>query len=206
MSDPAPPRPDAELKIRLTEAASLLLDEAGPTKLSLREVARRAGVSHAAPYNHFANKEALLATLAVEGWHELDQSMADAQEMADPDPLQQLVATGLGYLRYALHRPAAYKLMMQRRFNAPDALADSLSDCSRSAYDRLLDAIRALRAHRGQPTDDEAVGGDGLIMWALVHGMAGLSIDTGVEGLPADDLRVYRHLLARVDGMFLPAR
>lgn len=204
MPDAAPPRPDAELKTRLTEAASQLLDEAGPTKLSLREVARRAGVSHAAPYNHFANKEAMLATLAVAGWRELDQSMADAQEMADPDPLQQLVATGLGYLRYAFRRPAAYKLMMQRQFNAPEALSDSLSDCSRAAYDRLLDALRALRTDRGQATDDEAVEGDGLIMWALVHGMAGLSIDTGVEGLPSDDMRVYRHLLTRIDGMFRP--
>ena len=194
-------RADNDVKTRLLEAASRLLDEQGPSDLSLRAVARQAGVSHAAPYNHFANKEALLATLAVEGWRALDGSMHDAQQMASPDPFEQLVATGLGYLRFALRRPAAYKLMLQREFAAPD-LANALVDCSTSAYDRLLDAVRGVRAHQDLPLDDQEVNSDALIMWSLVHGMASLSIDSGLEGLPADDLQVYRQLLARVQGMF----
>ncbi len=196
-----PSRHQAELKTRLLEAAAGLLDEEGPSGLSLREVARRAGVSHAAPYNHFANKEALLATLAVDGWRALDQSMQDAQQMASPDPFEQLVATGLGYLRYALRHPASYKLMLQREFAAPD-IAEELMDCSTSPFERLLAAVRALRSQQGFSLDEGEVDTDGLVLWSLVHGMASLSIDAGLEGLPHDDMQVYRQLLGRIRGMY----
>jgi AcrR family transcriptional regulator len=196
-----PSRHQAELKTRLLEAAAGLLDEEGPSGLSLREVARRAGVSHAAPYNHFANKEALLATLAVDGWRALDQSMQDAQQMASPDPFEQLVATGLGYLRYALRHPASYKLMLQREFAAPD-IAEELMDCSTSPFERLLAAVRALRSQQGFSLDEGEVNTDGLVLWSLVHGMASLSIDAGLEGLPHDDMQVYRQLLGRIRGMY----
>jgi AcrR family transcriptional regulator len=203
LSHPSPStaRPDADVKTRLLEAASQLLDEAGPTGMSLREVARRAGVSHAAPYNHFANKEALLATLAVEGWRALDRSMHDAQQMASPTALEQLVATGLGYIRFALQRPAAYKLMLQREFAAP-SLAAELFDCAISPYRRMLTAVRTLREQQGMPTDDPAIDADGLVLWSLVHGMASLSIDSQIEGLPRNDLQVYRQLLMRIEGMY----
>ncbi len=196
-----PSRHQAELKTRLLEAAAGLLDEEGPSGLSLREVARRAGVSHAAPYNHFANKEALLATLAVDGWRALDQSMQDAQQMASPDPFEQLVATGLGYLRYALRHPASYKLMLQREFAAPD-IAEELMDCSTSPFERLLAAVRALRSQQGFSLDEGEVNTDGLVLWSLVHGMASLSIDAVLDGLPHVYMQVYRQLLGRIRGMY----
>ena len=177
----------AEVKTRLFDAAAELLHEAGPSKLSLREVARRAGVSHAAPYNHFENKEALLAALALEGWRALDASMADAQQMADAAPYEQLVATGLGYLRYALQHPAAYQLMHQQEFHS-QAHQDELQDCASGPYRRLLAAVTSLRQAREMSLDDNALQGDCLILWGLVHGLASLSIDTGVEALPSDNI------------------
>jgi AcrR family transcriptional regulator len=121
--------------------------------------------------------------------------------MASPDPFEQLVATGLGYLRYALRHPASYKLMLQREFAAPD-IAEELMDCSTSPFERLLAAVRALRSQQGFSLDEGEVNTDGLVLWSLVHGMASLSIDAGLEGLPHDDMQVYRQLLGRIRGMY----
>ena len=85
-----------DLRQALIDGAIALIAEQDISSLSLREVARRVGVSHAAPYRHFADKEALLAAVAEEGFIRLTASMRQQQQMVFDDPLQRLQATGVG--------------------------------------------------------------------------------------------------------------
>lgn len=192
---------DSDVKGRLLAAAAELLAEVGPAAVSLRELARRAGVSHAAPYNHFENKQALLVEVATDGWARLERSMADAQAVTPREPFAQLSATGLGYLLFALREPATYKLMLQKEYR-PHHDEDDLSGKSRPAYHRLETAVREVRGVSGLPVDDRSVGADCLVCWGLVHGLASLAIDARVPGLPHDDLTMYRLLLDRLGDMW----
>src|SRR5499425_3862321 len=88
-------------------AAIRLIAEVGPTAFTLREVARRAGVSHNAPYRHFRDRDDLMAAVAAEGFRELSRAMMEAAAPKS-DALDRLRQAGLGYVRFALRRPAHF--------------------------------------------------------------------------------------------------
>src|SRR6266852_9798457 len=92
------------LREALLQGAVRVIAELGPTAFTLREVARRAGVSHNAPYRHFRDKDALLAAVATQGFRELTQAMVEAAGQR-PDALDRLKRAGLGYVTFALRRP-----------------------------------------------------------------------------------------------------
>jgi len=100
-----------DLRRALLDAALAVLTEADSRALTLREVARRAGVTHAAPYRHFTDKEALLAAVAEEGFHTLSEAMREAMGRAGDDPVERLEALGVGYVRFALAHPAHFEVM-----------------------------------------------------------------------------------------------
>jgi AcrR family transcriptional regulator len=99
-----------DLRVALLASAAELLDEGGPEAVSLRECARRAGVSHAAPYRHFATKEALLLALAEEGFDGLAAAGDEAMRRVR-DPRERLDAYGVAYVHFALEHPARFRLM-----------------------------------------------------------------------------------------------
>src|SRR3979490_945023 len=88
----------------LLRTAIHLIGEVGPAGFTLREVARRAGVSHNAPYRHFADREKLLAGVATQGFREWPRAMRDAGQ-GQAEPLDRLKAAGLAYIEFALRRP-----------------------------------------------------------------------------------------------------
>ena len=96
------------LREALIAAGLRALAEDGPTVFSLRDVARRAGVSAAAPYRHFADKDALFAAIAVESLERLRATMDDALATAPADPLERFRATGIAYVRFAVAHPAHF--------------------------------------------------------------------------------------------------
>src|SRR6266478_7680215 len=102
------------LREALLEAAIRLIAEVGPTAFTLREVARRAGVSHNAPYRHFRDRDDLMAAVAAQGFRELTQAMVDAAG-GWADALDRLKRAGLGYVTFALRRPEHFTVM----FDAP---------------------------------------------------------------------------------------
>src|SRR5215468_12638848 len=95
----------ASLADELVKAAAALVVERGPQGFSLREVARRARVSEAAPYWHFPNKEALLAAVAEQGFIALAAAMAEVRERVK-DPRRHLRELGVAYVRFALAHPS----------------------------------------------------------------------------------------------------
>ena len=106
-----------DLRSELLRTSRQLLDESGPSALSMREVARRAGCTHQAPYHYFANREAILAALVHEGFDELTDMLASAREgLGSADLRAILTASGNAYVEFALRHPGVFRVMFR-----PDA-------------------------------------------------------------------------------------
>lgn len=149
-----------ELKPALLAAAAQLLGEGGAALISLREVARRAGVSHNAPYRHFADRDSLLAALAEDGFHELDRRM-DAE-------IGGLAALGQCYVRFALEQPGRFALMFGAGLDK--TRYPQLQQAALALYRRLAQAV-----HETAPAREPEVAT--LAAWSLVHGLAQLLLD-----------------------------
>ena len=163
----------ASLGEELVKAAATLVAERGPQGFSLREVARRARVSEAAPYWHFASKEALLAAVAEEGFIALAALMAEVCERVR-DPHRRLQELGVAYIRFALERPSHLRVMF-----GPEIRDKSAHPTLKAAGDRafgllvgaIADGQRAGRVQRGNAEELA------IAAWALVHGLSALIID-----------------------------
>ncbi len=161
-------RPD-DLPATLRAATAELVAERGPTGFSLREVARRAGVSHAAPAHHFGDARGLLTSVAAEGFVTLSANFDAAVEGLD-DPVERLTAMGKAYVRTAVENPGHFGVM------CVDELVDhddpTLAEVSSGAYDRLLAVIRDIRdAHNPDLDVDTAA----TMTFSMIHGFATLS-------------------------------
>jgi AcrR family transcriptional regulator len=155
-----------DLRRALLDAAEALMAE-GTDDPSLRAVARRAGVSHAAPYKHFADRHALRAGVAERGFAALGQAMTEAAETAHRD--ERMRAIGRAYVAFALARPARYRLMFGPEF-AQGRGTPELDRAARAAFDALL----ATQGRGDAPAGDRT---KAVAYWSLVHGLATLMID-----------------------------
>lgn len=162
------------LREALIDAAAQLAAEAGPGAVSLREVARRAGVSPAAPYHYFADKSALFAAVAEQGFTLFDASQAAAMERAGGDAAEQLAALGVAYVRFALDRPHYFKVMFRKHL-IEFGKYPSLAHVSSRAFERLVDVVRAARMAQGHEDADPVAAA--TLVWAVPHGLALLYLD-----------------------------
>ena len=154
-----------DLRKALHSAAASLLEEKGLAALSLRAVARRAGVSHAAPYRHYANHEALLVELAVEGFAELGAAIASAASTPD-NRMDRITGIGGAYIRFASSHPALTQLMFGPQIPNRDSIP------------ALTEAADAIGAEIGTALNDPALG---LAVWAAVHGLAMLIVENVID-------------------------
>jgi AcrR family transcriptional regulator len=202
VADPSRPYHHGHLRRALLDAALQVLTEEGLEGLSLRKVARRAGVSEAAPYHHFASKAALVEALVVETLQQLAQSLQEAVQATVGTPLDQLMATGVAYVRFALQHHAEFQILYRpelRLLSRPLPNADGMSRspidrAGMVAYQVLLDVIVACQqAGVVVPGDPLPLA---LTAWATVHGLAQLLLDgvVGEEILPQDILPDTLHL------------
>ena len=173
----------------LVKAGTELLREEGLENFTLRECARRAGVSHAAPKNHFASVEDLLCEIAARGF---DQFVAELDAAADSDPAHstdgRLIAMGRAYVAFARVNPAIYLLMF--RHAQAFTKSDHLQAASHAAWVQLETGVAAVI---GPKRDD--VLSRAAHVWALVHGIASLIIDRRLPG-PIDFEQVIAQSLA----------
>jgi AcrR family transcriptional regulator len=157
-----------DLRRALLAAARALLEESGPEALSLRDVARRVGVSHNAPYRHFPTRQALLAAVAAEGFAALSARLVGIAQGAG------MAAGFRAYLGFAREQPGLYRLMFD---GVLEKSADpALWAVGERAYDGLRQAVHSL-----SPGADRAAV---VAAWAQLHGLALLVI----AGQLADDL------------------
>jgi AcrR family transcriptional regulator len=160
-----------DLRNTLLAIATELLGEEGIQALSLRKIAQRAGVSHNAPYMHFADKEAVLVAIAEEGFRLLSLDVEAAISVTENSSRQQLLAASKAYVRFAIERAAHLQVM----FRSIDVEKyPNLAVVSQASLRRLSELVKSGRERgefrAGDP--DEMT----KAIWAMVHGVATLSI------------------------------
>lgn len=166
----ADPRPyhHGDLRRALIDAAQRILESEGPAGLSLRAVAREAGVSPAAPYHHFKDKGELLDAVADEGWRLLNEAMIAAREKAG-SPRAAMPVLGVAYVCFAREHPALYRVMYKRSRDK-EALPEHLHDDD-SAYCRTRDTLIEAGA---DPKDEIGLELATIAAWCAAHGLAEL--------------------------------
>lgn len=154
-----------DLRAACLRAARELLEEDGSAGLSLRAVARRAGVSATAPYRHYADREALVSAVAAEGYRELAGYLAQAHPA--PSTPDGLAAVAVAYVRFALEHPALFRVMFAEPCDPTGAERVAATETI-SAYVRTI--VEAT-------FPDVDAGALSTTVWALVHGLAFLHLD-----------------------------
>jgi len=159
------------LREALLQSAIRLIADVGPTAFTLREVARRAGVSHNAPYRHFHDKDDLLAAVATQGYLELTDAMTAAAERQS-SPLARLKQAGLAYVSFALRRPEHFTVM----FDAPTSKQQrpDAAEAAERAFSTLMGFVQECQEKKQLPPGDPLE--FALLAWSWVHGIAKLAI------------------------------
>jgi AcrR family transcriptional regulator len=188
-----------DLEPALVAAARAILEKDGIEALSLRAVARAVGVSPAAPYHHFADKDALLAAVAAQGFRELTAAMEKRMTL-QVEPTKRFLGTGAGYVAFAVANPALFRLMFGgsgHRFSTHAGLATA----GMASYEVLSKAAGEAVLAVGR--DPATVPLTMLTAWSLVHGIAMLVLDAEVapEGYGVRDPEALATLmLERMSG------
>ncbi len=163
-----------DLREALVQAGTDILTEGGLSDFTLRECARRAGVSHAAPKNHFPTVDHLKAEIGARGFEQMHRELAAAADAAPSQSAEgRFIAMGEAYVRFATANPAAYQMMFRDRDSferTPRYVA-----AAKAAWTQLEQAVAAIIG-----AECEDVGARAAHAFALVHGFASLIIDGGL--------------------------
>lgn len=163
----ARPYHHGDLRRALLEAARRILEAEGPSALSLRAVAREAGVSPAAPYHHFKDKAELLDAVAEQGWEMLDRRMAEAQ--GEAEPRDKLNALGIAYVCFARDNPALYRVMYDAARDNEALPEEMVRENEDSPYCKVRDTMIELGADPAAGTELELAT---TAAWCAAHGLA----------------------------------
>lgn len=163
----------SDVREALLAAARTELVEHGRSAISLRAVARRAGVSHAAPKYHFRDRAGLLTAVATEGFRALTVALS---QVSKSDPERRLAALGCAYIDFGLANPALFELMFQpNELHAADA---ALTQAQHEAIEALSAAVGRLTVSGGTASGTPTLA---LISWALAHGLVVLARDGALQ-------------------------
>lgn len=183
-----------DLKRELVAAGRRVLEQSGVEGLSLRGVAREAGVSQAAPYHHFADKDGLLAAIAAEGFGELSAEMAKRSAGAE-NPGAHMGGLGAGYIVFAFQNPELFRLMHGPRFVAAEKYDDLLVIAAES-FTMLRDGVAACLDGASESEIDSVC----TAAWSLVHGASMLIVDKRIDvGTTVEEIAAFANdLTSRV--------
>jgi AcrR family transcriptional regulator len=183
-----------DLKNVLLNAALTRIAAHGARALSLRELARATGVSHASTYRHFPNKESLLATIAEQGFRGLTEAMRAAATRCSGDPLAMLLETGVAYVDFGVSHPQHLQVMFGDLIGNRDGYPDLVA-ASKEAYEVLESSVREVqKAGHGLAHSERIVA---LAAWAQVHGLA-LLVASGQIRLESTERIDHRELAVSV--------
>jgi AcrR family transcriptional regulator len=174
-----------DLRRALLDAVAEIVLEAGPEAVSLRECARRAGVSHSAAAPHFGDKRGLLTAFAIERSERLARSMEAAVAALPPgaDARARLAATGRGYLAFARENPAHFRLMFRTD------LIDTADEAWRAAARGAWAPLAAAMAAAAPAAEGRALRARLALAWSAVHGFATLRLEVPGADLWAGEER-----------------
>lgn len=159
----------------LLDASLDLIEAEGLEGFSMREVARRAGVSHQAPYHHFPDREAILAAIVAEGFERLRADSLAATE-GESNPACRYHALGRAYVKFALSNPAHFKLMFRSELVREDKHEDAKA-CAQQAFDVLVSIVDEVAIARTGERDPALI----FASWSMVHGLATLMLESKLD-------------------------
>jgi AcrR family transcriptional regulator len=175
-----------DLRRALVEAAVTLMTDEQNWNFSLREVARKAGVSHNAPYNHFADKQELLAEVAAVGFAELRERMQGSARAVE-NPKTALIKAGVAYVDFGLENPARYRLMFGSVLRSPkDGRPTNIAFAAAGAgtvLGEIFERGAQTGAFPASVRKKENMQLRVLAAWSAVHGLTQLVLD-GLPGAP----------------------
>jgi AcrR family transcriptional regulator len=166
-----------DLRQALIEEAIALVAEQGTSNWSLREVARRIGVSHTAPYRHFADRDALLAAVAERGFQKMSQFLLASLEKIPSQYERKLQAIGVAYVQYAIAHPSEYEVMF--RYSQKNEKDSTLTEAANATFAILVDVIE--KGQKNGEFRQENPTELACVSWSLVHGLSMLLIDRQIE-------------------------
>ena len=186
------------LREALLEAAHHLIAERGPEDFTLAEACRRAGVSTAAPYRHFADRGALIQAVAARGFTQLTERLKTARDRHPQGSVESIVSMGQAYVAFAAHEPAVFRLMFGRHKMRLPSSEQAMAEGA-GCFHVLLEAVAAWLTRTGGEVArqlDVAVP-----LWTIVHGTSHLLIDRDFDHVaPGTDVD---QLVARATEAFL---
>ena len=196
----ATPYHHGDLKNALIQAGVEILAEKGLGALSLRKVAKQAGVSHAAPYSHFADKQALIAAISTEGFKQLFIQIEEIHTTYRNDPKNLLIETAWTYVQFALNEPDRFKLMfssvLEKEKDYPDFV-----EFSQKNFAQIVEVVSACQtAGILRPGLLELTA---ISVWGAVHGLVMLVLEGQVSHSVLDQYSVRELLLFSLDHITL---
>ena len=165
-----------DLRAACVSAARELLEEDGGAALSLRAVAKRAGVSATAPYRHFADRDALVSAVAAEGYRELAEHLARAHP--SPETPDDLAEIAIAYVHFALEHPALFRAMFAEPCDPAHEERAAATAAIRAYVHGLVRAVFP-------EAEPEALS---TAVWSLVHGLAFLYLDGKLDATDPEEL------------------
>jgi AcrR family transcriptional regulator len=176
-----------DLKNALIETGTDILSKEGVSALTLRKVAQKAGVSHAAPYAHFADKQALIAAISTEGYKRLYEQITQVAEQYRADPLRRFVEASWAYVQFALDEPDQFKVtlsgMIEKEQDYP-----AFVETARQTFSLVVEVVAQCQQagilRQGAP-DLTAVS-----VWALIHGFITLLMENQISHAVLDRFTV----------------
>jgi AcrR family transcriptional regulator len=160
-----------DLRAAVLAASLELIEQEGLEALSMREVARRAGVSHQAPYHHFGDREGILVALAEEGFRRMTAEMAKALAKVE-EPQERLLAAGTTYVLFALRNPAFFKVMFRSEL-APIERHDAAQEQAQTCFGLLVSTVAEVARAQGRENDPSML----IAAWSMAHGLATLVLE-----------------------------
>ncbi len=167
-----------DLKRALIQAGVEILSTEGLGALSLRKVASRAGVSHAAPYAHFTDKQGLIAAISTEGFRQLYQRIEEAVETYRTDPPSQLAEVARVYVAFALENQALFKVMFSGILEKEAGYPDFVSISHQNFQQLVLLVQNCQQASLLRPGPAEVLA---VSIWGMVHGFVGLLLEKQIS-------------------------
>lgn len=195
-AQPARPYHHGDLRNALIQAGLEILAEGGTQALGFREVARRAGVSSAAPYRHFSGKAALIAAIAEAGFSALMALKYESRARFPDDPVAQFRAEAVDYVTFALANPQQIRVMFGGILSHPDC-PESVVKLSLNLFSMAVETVRTAQAKNLFYADDPEQ--QAMTMWTAVHGLVMIILDQNgspVAGMPTDPAEMTDWILA----------
>jgi len=190
-----------DLKNALIKAGTEILAKKGVGGLSLRKVAQKAGVSHAAPYAHFADKQALIAAISTEGFRQLYEQVITVTELYADDPARQLLEAAWTYVQFAMNDPDQFKIMFSSALEKEKEYPDFV-EMSQQNFRQVVAIVASCQEERvlaSGPGELTAV-----TVWGAVHGLIALLLEGQIPHTVLEQFTLRQMLIFTLNQLCRP--